>query len=72
MGVHEVEQGRDVADYEESRMHPRTAVVRVHVSVGRGHLDSDADIRDKPVVVRAFVSDVLCIIRVRMGYKVAS
>ena len=33
---------------------------------------SDAGVRDKPVVARAFVSDVLCVIRVRMGYQVAS
>ena len=72
MGVHEMEQGRDVADNEESRMHARPAVVRVHVSIGRGHLDSDAGVRDKPVVVRACVSDVLCIIRAGVGYKVAS
>ena len=72
VGVHEMEQGRDVANYEEPRMHARKAVVRVYAGIGCSHLDSDAGIRDKPVVVRACVSDVLCVIRVRMDYQVDS
>lgn len=72
MGVHEMEQGRDVAKYEEPRMHTRPAMVRMYAGIGCSHLDSDAGIRDKPVVVRACIPDVLCVIRAGMGYQVAS
>lgn len=69
MGVHKMEQGRDVAEYEEPRMHARPAMVRMHAGERCNHLGIDVSVRNQPVVVRACVPDVLHPLCVRMARK---